>query len=348
MCIWFDSLTPKQLLLCYKLSLKIKELGFKVYITSRSYDYIESLISLYKMRNTYVIGRYGETLEDKLLADINRMSKLIDIVKKWKPKVLISYPSPSGFRVAYGLSIPIVAITDSPHSRILNKLTLPLASVVIVPKAIGRKSIDEFLSQDINVLEYNGVDEVEFLKDFRPDPNVPKSLGLNVNETFFIVRPPEEKASYYKFEIQNYDEIIEYMLELGKIVYFPRYEYQKAHVIQKFKDKIIIPREAVDVRSLSYYATAVVSGGSTMSREAALLGTPSIYTFPLKLEVNEWLKNIGFPIYHAPTIDSTLKVINRVLKEDRNSLKAKAIRKLKSIEGPMSTVLESLKLINVL
>ena len=345
---WLDALTPKQMLLAHSLGCRLEDEGYEVIITARDYEYTSSLAELIGAAGkTRIVGGYGETLEDKLRADVERMRLLIDIISRWRPCLLISYPSPSACRVAYGLGIPIVILTDSPHSRIVNRLTLPLANAVIVPEAVGVQPIREFLTEDSKVFTFRGVDEVEFLRGFKPDPKVLGEVGLRPEERYYIVRPPEEKASYYTFSPPDLDELMDELSERGRIVFFPRYESQRAHVLGRYRGRVIIPGRAVDTRSLYYYAEAVISGGATMAREAALIGTPSIYMFPRPIEVNEWLKELGFPIRRVVSPDRVLEALESMLAgSSREELRVKAGEILKGLEGPGDVLLDAVRGLN--
>lgn len=69
-----------------------------------------------------------------MLRGIERQLALLDVVRDFD--VHVSLTSPDAVRVAFGLGKPIIALTDTAHSYFVNKLTLPLASTVIVPSAI--------------------------------------------------------------------------------------------------------------------------------------------------------------------------------------------------------------------
>ena len=94
-------------------------------------------------------------------------------------------------------------------------------------------------------------------------------------------------------------EIIEFQRRFPniKVITFPRYPEQE----EQFGNlDVIIPDESVDTMSLLFYAKIAMTGGGTMGREAALLGTPTLYSFPLVLDVSAYIQELGFPLYHCP------------------------------------------------
>lgn len=331
-------------MLTYNLALKFKSRGYEVLLTARRYDYIGSLLKLLRPDfNVKIVGGYGESLEDKLREDLKRSLKLLEILKCWKPDILVSYPSPSSFRVAYGLKIPIVMLTDSPHSTIVNRLTLPLASALVISDAIRGSWVEMFGGETLKVYTYYGVDEVEYVKGFKPKREVLEYLKVKPLE-FFVLRPPEVKASYYNFKPLNLELLIKELSQRGRIVFFPRYKSQELEVKEKFGEEIIIPRRAVDTLSLYYYCKAVISGGASMAREAALIGIPSVYFYPEPLEVNVWLSKIGFPIYHARSIEDILGFLDRELeKMSRSVLIARARELISKLECPSKVLEEAVR-----
>lgn len=342
--MWFDALTPKQLLLTSSLASKLLKRGYEVLLTTRNYDYIVSLLKRLELKfKVEVLGEYGESLEDKLRVDLLRSIEILDLVKNWKPEVLISYPSPSSFRVAYGLKIPIVMLTDSPHSTVVNRLTIPLASALVVSEAIGVDWIEKFGGYNVKTYTYRGVDEVEYIRDFKPKPELLNELEVGKSK-LYVLRPPEEKASYYKFQPLNLELLVRELLKRGKVIFFPRYESQRVWVKEKFKGKVLVPREALDTLSLYHYCEVVISGGASMAREAALLGVPSIYFFPEPLEVNVWLEKLGFPIHHFLNVKEILEFVDVELESiDREALKSRVKSLVRSLEGPSSVLEEAIR-----
>ena len=63
---------------------------------------------------------------NKLLASLDRSKLLTKKIEKWNPDLLISFCSPEASRVAYGLGIPHIAFSDSPHAKAVMRLSLTL------------------------------------------------------------------------------------------------------------------------------------------------------------------------------------------------------------------------------
>ncbi len=346
MKVWLDALTPKQAILMASFLTELNKYGFSAFMTTRRYEYTESLLRKLGI-SFYSIGRHGGgSLRGKLIADISRMKSLVRIVEKEKPSILIAYTSPSAFRVAYGLGIPIIALTDTPHAIAVNKLTLPLARWIIISKCIERCEIERFIV-DGKLIQYDGVDELAWLKNFKPQENVLEELGLSKKEKIMVFRPEEEKAAYYRGKKAKYTIILKSLLDcVDKIVFFPRYKSQvtkiKRSIGKSIDEHVIIPSEAIDTRSLYMYSALVISGGATMAREAALLGTPSICYFPLELSVNKCVRAWGCPLYHCKDVKDVIELAKEILRNPYN-YHVNTSEIIKRKQSPLDVVLKILR-----
>ncbi len=296
MKVWLDAITAKDALLMVKIAEMLDKKGIPNFITARNYDYTQSILSRHN-RTYYDVGRHGgKELSSKLDASIERMKDLKKVANKEKPDWHISLSSPEATRIAFGLGVKIIQLNDAPHSYWVNRLTLPLAKWVIIPLAIPLRKYIDFVPYK-KIITYKGVDEIAWLRDFEPQPNVLAELGLKPRK-YIVFRPPEIYASYYPTKVET-QETIEQILSYPKVVALPRYQKQKEELSKR--DNVVILPGGLDFQSLLYYSNAVVTGGATISREAALLGVPSVCLFPKPLDIESWLSGLGYPLYKNPT-----------------------------------------------
>ncbi len=335
--IWLEALTPKQALLFATLASELeKKRVFTCVISTREYELTTGVLELFHTR--YIaIGSYGGgTLEGKLRASIERQVELFNwiIQSAWRPRVHVAFTSPDSSRVAFGLGIPIVEVTDSPHSEKVNRLTLPLADRVVAPLCVA-EGVSKFLPTKSVLRTFDGVFEVAWVKRLRPKVDVIKALGLSPME-YYIVRLPETKAAYYSFNarLEEYIKLIKKLSSTLKVVIYPRYQEQRAlaRELARRERGVILLERAVDMLSLEYYAVFVLTGGSTIAQEAALLGTPAVVTFPRELPTVRFLSQRGFPIYHEPCafLDLCLSIA-----KDPDSFRGKSQELLKKVEDPL-------------
>ncbi|RLE65909.1 MAG: hypothetical protein DRJ38_02985 [Thermoprotei archaeon] len=343
MLVWLEALTAKQALLMSKIAKALIERECEILVTTRKYDYTTGIFDLYDLP-AIMVGEYGgETLEGKLKSDLERQIKLFELVTKRKPDVHVSFTSPSSTRVAYGLKIPILLLTDSPHSVPVNKLTIPLAKEVIAPLC----TYDLWLNMGYRIDKFrffDGVFEVVWISNFKPDENILKKLGLKKYE-YIIVRPEEKKASYYSSYAKQYStptflvELLDYIVNKleFKIIFFPRYQDQFYFIKNRYGEKVLIPRKSIDLQSVEAYARAVITGGSTIAVEGALQGTPSITLFPARVETVSYLKDKGFPVFHVADAHRNIQQVIDII-ESAELYRRDVSALLKELENPLSLI----------
>jgi predicted glycosyltransferase len=338
--VWLDALTPKQGRLAACLHRSLRRAGHETLVTCREHECTASMVRLYGVEPV-VVGRYGgETKLGKLLADAERVRELAELVSARGVQALVSYPNPSAARVAFGLGIPYVALNDTPHADAANRLSLPLCAFLVASEALEGR-FDRYLAPGARVLYYRGVDEVLWVRGFEPTGSSLRELGLE-RRGYVVVRPEEYKAAYYSWEGWGWLELCEELRRRGlRVVVLPRYGEQRAAAE---KAGFAVPRGCVDGLDLAYHALAVVTGGGTMAREAALLGTPSYYTFPLELEVSAYVERLGFPLKRwSGSAGELAEEIASLERSEVEEWAEKARERLAGLEAPDAKVLEALR-----
>ena len=352
MIIWFDAVTAKDPLLFHAVANELEKLGHTTVFTCREYDYVSTLFDMLE-RDVEVLGKHGGgTLFGKLIAGNERIKLLAEYIHNLekKPDIHISFASPESIRVAFGLGIPVINVNDSPHAKAVGKLTVPLTNFLVYSSSIRKENWLNLGALDNQLYPYDGIDEVAWLIDFNPKEETLKSLGLTKNDNFIVARPEESSAAYMlerKMADQTLlDEILEeiFVDYDGKAVVFPRYEKQKEVLQNKFGEKIIIPPKAVDTLSLYYYSDMCITGGATMAREAAALGTPSISYYPKPLEVLEYITSIGIPLFNEYTLqDAITRAKDLLINPVNKSLIRNQVRSiLEKLESPADKIVEIL------
>ncbi len=343
--IWLDVLTPKQALLFSSFKRKLEKKGFKVLVTARKHDSTVSLLEMNKV-SPVVIGEHGGgSRTGKLIASAERTLNLACFIGELKEKPLwaVHLSSPEAARVAFGLQIKNICLNDTPHSFFVAKLTFPLADYLVAPSCIDKKKLVELGAPEKGIAQYEGVDEVEWLRSFKPNKNVIHELGLDMDRLLIVFRPEESQASYL---IGTMDQALTIkFLEVivkehgdAQIVVLPRYKDQKTLLRRRFREGIIIPGEAIDAPSLMAFSDLVVTGGGTMGREAALMGTPAVSYFPFHLDVDNYLKSKGFPIWQISKLGEAVKKSLEILKNPEKH-KVETSSLLRQLQAPSDIII---------
>ncbi|MGC9020659.1 MAG: DUF354 domain-containing protein [Candidatus Methanodesulfokora sp.] len=336
MLIWLDALTPKQARLMAEIAEFLEKRGENILITCRRYAETEQMLEI-KGLSYISIGGYGESRLEKLVNYADRMIKLIEIVRERKPDILISFSSPEATRVAFGLGIKAVTINDTPHAFHVCRLTFPLSWRIIHPAAVPEELYLMNWACKESLVSYNGVDEVAWMRKAKPKEEELEKLGIKGD--FVIIRPEESKASYLRDET-DISTIIDVAVKMGYyVILMPRYEDQREYYSRKYGSSVKIPSYPPDAPSIYFFSSLVVTGGGTMSREAALAGTPSISIFPLNvpLYVNDYLSKMGYPLWRFYSARDAVPLVKEILSSP-NRYKKDVRDLVKQLESPVEAV----------
>ncbi len=287
-------------------------------VTSRDFEDLNALLDSHGIEYTSVGRHGGRSPEEKLIESSKRVEKLASVVSG-EIDVAISKQSVELPRVAFGLGIPVMQFIDNEYAEKQNKIVLPLCRRIIVPEALQADRLIAQGATESQILRVNCTFEAPQIKNFKPDPDVPKTHGL---EDYVIIRPEPYMASYFEGrEITT--ELIERLRGKFQIVVLPRGD-------EKYNAKTL--RNA-DSLSLMYYARAVLSGGGTMTREAALLGTPAISYYPQDLlGVDRFLIEKGL-LVHSTRIDEIGSLLEDAV-DKKQEMRERAKEVIKEMEGP--------------
>jgi len=283
MKIWYDAGTGKHVRYGTAIAKRLRKIGHEVILTTRRHP---DTLSLAKFlgEQPIVVGKYAPASKTvKLKESLKRQLLLFKMFEKNPPSLAIMHVSIECARIAFGLGIPLISTFDTPHAEAQSRLTVPLASVIVASKAIPAQLIHRYGAK--RIIQFDGVDEVAWMKNFRV------KMKFDFKRPIIVVRQMEAKASYAEKVSDITEKIAKKLTSLGTVIFLPRYE-------KKTRKGLVVPKGFVDSASLAAQADLVVSVGGTISREAALAGTPSII---IKLfdgmYVNEYLARKGFPIF---------------------------------------------------
>jgi hypothetical protein len=299
-----------------------------VFVTTRKFGQLTSLLDSQGIEYTVVGSHGGKEPYKKLEESAKRMGKLAKLVSSKDVSIAVSKQSVELPRVAFGLGIPTVQIVDNEYAEHQNRLFLPLCSRVVVPEYLDRIKLYEQGARPSQIKIFRGLCEVSQLKNFTPDESILEKYGL---EDYILIRPEPHSAAYFQ-EDEMAQRLVTALRDAGmNPVILPRDKELKGGVNLK----------NVDSLSLIYFAKAVLSGGGTMNRESALLGTPTISFYPSELlGVDRFLIQNGL-LYHSTDIDEILRMLQE-LDGRKNEYRKKAQTMLKVLQDPFEVVEEEI------
>jgi predicted glycosyltransferase len=332
MKVWFDLLTPKQLLFFNPIINELKSAGFDVLATSRKYREVEPLAELIGLDPEYVGERGGKGPEEQLLAATRRQAEMIPLVKEFRPRVAVSIASAVCARVAFGLGVKHVAVNDSPHSEVAGRLSIPLSYHLLCPWVIPYGAWRRFGLARNQVTTYRALDPAAWLKRKPVEGPVP---DLDADKKTITVRAQESDAPYLaRADTTWTDNLITALLDSFpncNLVVLCRYDYQVQDAKSKFGAKCIVPDEIVSGHSLLSRTDLFIGMGGTMNAEAALMGVPTISAFQGVLYTDRYLQSVGL-LERALKTETLVRHASHLLED---SVKARHVAKAKKILASM-------------
>lgn len=339
MKVWFDLLTPKQVLFFGPIIGALKASGAETLATSRRYREVGPLAERAGLELNYVGDRGTRGQEEQLLAATRRQAEMIPLVKGFQPDVAVSIASAVCARVAFGLGVKHIAVNDSPHSEVAGRLSIPLSHHLLCPWVIPYKAWAKFGIQRNQVTTYHALDPAAWLKR---EPLAGPTPKLSPNKKTITVRVQESDAPYLaKADMTWTDKLLATLLEAypdANLVALCRYDFQVEEVKAKFGSKWIVPDEVVGGHDLLAATDLFVGMGGTMNAEAALMGVPTISAFQGSLYTDRYLESVGL-LAKALTPSTLVSHAKRYLSDGRSAeYKKKAKRVLDSMEDPVPKI----------
>lgn len=341
--IWFDILTPKQVMFFKRAVDLLRDSGHEVLCTSRKYREAVELAKI-KHLDLAIVGSHGGAGRyEKLRESANRIFELAEAVRRFGADASISFASPEGARVAFGLGIKHVSFNDSPHAEAVARLTVPLASNLLCPWVIPYSAWAGYGIARKNVTRYRALDPAAWLKHAEPIDQ--EDMG----KKSILLRLEESKASYIADKnlasVSMVDDLVKDLWQSSDIVVLCRYQDQIAEVESRYGQKVRVLKDVVDGTSLIRSSDIFVGAGGTMTAEAALSGKPAISIAPHTFYVEKYLVRTGL-VKKAANSKVLVRLCRKMLSDERyrQAHKKKAARMLASMEDPTDRMLAAVGL----
>jgi predicted glycosyltransferase len=353
--VWFDILTPKQVMFFKPAVETLREKGHELLCTSREYREANDLARLRQI-DLMVVGKHGGAKKSqKLWQSANRIMKLTEIISAFKPDVAISFSSPEACRVAFGLGIRSIGFNDSPHADAVAKLSVPLLDLLLCPWIIPYTSWIRYGVPRRSIIRYRGLDPIAWLRRFTHGPALtrtnylPHKKGDNMSKKTILVRMEEAQASYIAFKqptnatVKMLDRLINNLSDIANFFILCRYDDQKALISNRYPGKVTVIPDIVDGLALISQSDIFIGAGGTMTAEAALLGKPTISIAPSSFYVEKYLLSHGL-ILKASGPEDLARITRNVAINHNYAAKQlrKATRAVKEMEDPIEKLLSLL------
>jgi len=297
MDIWIDLSNSPHALLFEPIVRRLRERGHTVKLTARANAQTAELARSRWPEVEVIGGESPQNRFSKAGALAQRIAELSHWCQAHRPQIALSHNSYAQAVAARIRRVPVVTAMDFEHQP-ANHLAFRLATTVLLPDALRGLNLARQGATREKARFYPGLKEEVYLGDFEPDVGVVERVGINRTDSTILVvtRTPPSRALYHGSECPLFVRAVETVAAVPnvRIVALVRHLEQRVALEQLNLENLTVPSTAVDSRSLMYCADLVIGAGGTMTREAALLGTPTVSVFAGRTPaVDIWLERRG-------------------------------------------------------
>jgi predicted glycosyltransferase len=281
--VWIDVDNAPHVQIFRPIIRRLRERGAEVSVTARNRTFVPELLRAAGIEHTVIGHGQPKGFAAKATAIAGRTASLARFGRRGRFDVAVGHGSRSLPPAAKLSGVRNLTMFDYEHvstwlfRRFCDRIQVPRAVVdTIAGPDRGRRGPWR---------PFEGFKEEIYLADFTPDGTLRSRLGISETEILAVVRPPSRTAHYHDAASEAILDALARRIAAAPNV---RAVWLRRDPSESVPDSarvpnILIPDAPLDGLSLLAAADLAVSGGGTMNREAALLGTPaySIFTGPV-------------------------------------------------------------------
>lgn len=301
------------------------------FVTAREFGSLTRILEAKGIDYTLVGKHGGREPREKLVQSARRILELAKILSKQQVKIGVAKQSAELPRVAFGLRLPCIQVVDNEYAEHQNRLTLPLSTKILVPRALDYRRLLAQGAEKNRIIRFNSLCELAHIKNFKPPPPLVKGK-------YVLLRPGPILAAYFTRQEMT-QRLINALSEMNyRVLVLPRagecYKYASTP-------------KTLDSLSLIYHANAFIGGGGTMNRESALLGTPAISYYPQELlGVDKFLIRRKL-LAHSSNPEDVPSLLEEIV-EKKQRFRRKAERLRRTLEDPTAVLKREINSLGVL
>jgi predicted glycosyltransferase len=297
MKVWIDLSNSPHPLLFAPISRRLRELGHEVLVTARDNAQTVELARDRWPRVEVIGGSTPRRRPAKAAILGNRVLRLIRWARVHRPDVALSHNSYAQILAARLSGMRVVTAMDFEHQP-ANHLAFRMAHAILVPEVVSQEVISRQGATASKLRRYHGLKEEVYLGDFEPDIAVLETLEIPERDGTLLVvaRTPPSRATYHNFDNPLFLDALKVVGSQPEVrlVVLLREPEERRSIDELRLRNCTVPENAIDSRSLMYRADLVIGAGGTMTREAALLGVPTVSVFAgAPPGVDRWLEGQG-------------------------------------------------------
>lgn len=279
--IWFDLDNSPHVPIFRPIFYELKKRNIEFIITARNFAQTIELLNLWGIEHLAIGMHAGKNKIKKILNLPVRSIQLYSAVNKIPLNLAVSHGSRTQLIASKAIGIKSVLMMDYEYTEkfIFNHF----ATYLLIPELIPVSRLKKAGVNLKKVIQYKGFKEELYLPYFYPDPTFRAKIGVDEN-LLVVIRPPSLVGNYHdpKSEMLLLNVIEHFLKNKDAVILITaRTELDRNLIKTRFPKNINIRflKNVVDGLQLLYAADVAISGGGTMNRESALLGTETYSIF---------------------------------------------------------------------
>jgi uncharacterized protein len=284
MRIWIDLDNSPHVHFFAPIIRRLEDAGYGVTVTARRFGQTEEIAQSHGL-HYLVIGRHRTPhfFLTRAMATVVRALRLTVYGLQSRPDLAVNHGARAQVLAAWLLRIPVMTIYDYEfvHSEVFSRM----ATKILLPETIPALTLEREHVNMKKVIRYPGFKENVYLSGWHISPDVIEQLKLDPGRLIITVRPPATWAHYQNARSEVlFRALVERLRgeQDSQVIVLPRTREQGADLKSSYgmrSPPFRVLDTSVDALSLMAHSDAVLSGGGTMVREAAILGTPAYSLF---------------------------------------------------------------------
>ncbi|MFB6163761.1 MAG: DUF354 domain-containing protein [Haloarculaceae archaeon] len=256
--------------------------GHSVHVFARDKAVAVALLDAFDIDHEVLAGPAGASLAGLARTQATYEARLLRRAVAIRPDVVAGIGGVAAAHVANLVGARGVVFTDTEHAALVNRLAFPFADRVVTPECFDGDAGDK-------QVRYPGYHELAYLHPdrFDPDPSVPRSVGLDPDERYVVLRAISWDASHDVGAggFEDVTDVVERLEATGARVLVTA----EGDVPAGLDDRTASV-EPHRIHDLLAFADLFVGEGATMAAESAVLGTPAVYVNSLRMGYTDELE----------------------------------------------------------
>lgn len=269
----------------------IEELGQKheFVLTCRPLANTIELLNLNRLPHQVIGSHYGKSSIRKGFGFLIRVGQLYRYLRGKSIEAAISHSSFYSPVVSRLLGVRCIYLNDNEFAE-GNRISFLCADTIMVPEFLDTEKVLRQGGGLEKIVKYPGVKEGVYLWRRRGCREGNGKGGRKV----IYVRPEPWTAQYYQGSRNFLDDLLPALGERFEVFVLPRGKVQEAHYRQARFAGIHVPESSLELEEIAAGCDLFIGAGGTMTREAAILGIPTISVYQDELlDVDKFLIREG-------------------------------------------------------